>query len=1101
MNGSFRVNFSAWGLAISLIGAPTSGADGETFQVWMNLGKAHLENREAAKAVDALTKAVASDPISIEAWRNLARAQLLSGQAPVALDALLKAKSVKPQSAATNYLEGLIRTRMGQVEEAVAAFESAVRLDPETAVLRYQLAGAYQSSGQNEKAVEQFRETVRLDPQHASAHYKLANLARQAGDQAGFQKHNLEFLRLRKLFGDESRLPEMLERCLYTLPEPAPTLPPPAEPGIAVRFVDATADVFINAETRRADALAVIEVGEDGSYEWIVASGRSISLMRFADGKQFERRAIALELPEGSKFHGCAVGDYFNDVPMGEKYDARVHARNDVLLLGRQGVRLLRRTGPSAFSDETERAGLGKVVASIARWVDYEHDGDLDLAIGGAGGLALWQNNGDGRFEDVTVKVGITPTGPVTDIAAADLDANTAVDLIIARGSEPTLVFENQRAGRFALMKSPPGPWPGADRLLVNDLDNDGRLDVVLGRAKEATILFGGKPDRVPVELSNVDATTWHFIDFDNDGGLDLLAAGTLRADSTKGGVELWRNAPPPDGWTDLTKKTGLDAPFSQALLIAVAADWDADGDGDLILLENGEALRILRNQGGNAHRQLKVRLSGIKTNPSGFGTRLEARSGAFQVTRMVDQLPIEMGIGRLERLDSLQTLWTNAVVDNQINVEVGPKPVTVLEKNVATGSCPFLYAWDGAKFRFVTDLLGNAPVGLSYKRNAFLPADPDEIVWIGDDAAFPARDGKYVLQMTDEFREIFYLDEAKLIAVDHPPDVEVHPTDKLMFPPFPPSLVWALGNRRTLRCATGDDGIDRTDAVREIDGVYAPPGRPLPPPYRGMCHSMALTMDFSEFDGARPWVLALTGWLQYGDASTNIALSQDSSLTVVPPTLFAESTAGEWARVDVTVGMPAGKTKTILVDLAGKLPAQVRRLRLSTTFEIRWDRVALLERLADSVMRETRVEAESATLSWRGFSDIRPRGPDYPSTPNHASLLPHPPWRTTLEGWCTRYGEVSELIAARDDKLAILNGGDALTVTFDTAKLPAPTAGTMRSFFLFTVGWDKDADHNVVGGDRVEPLPNEGTPSTPVNDDWQLEWNTRWVPAEMSSK
>ncbi|HAV62864.1 MAG TPA: hypothetical protein DCY13_10920, partial [Verrucomicrobiales bacterium] len=83
--------------------------------------------------------------------------------------------------------------------------------------------------------------------------------------------------------------------------------------------------------------------------------------------------------------------------------------------------------------------------------------------------------------------------------------------------------------------------------------------------------------------------------------------------------------------------------------------------------------------------------------------------------------------------------------------------------------SCPYLYAWDGETFRFVSDFLAAAPVGLPVAPGRIIAADPEELLWIGSEAMFPPRDGRHVLQLTEELSEILYLDEVKLVAVDHP--------------------------------------------------------------------------------------------------------------------------------------------------------------------------------------------------------------------------------------------------------------------------------------------------------------------------------------------
>jgi hypothetical protein len=164
--------------------------------------------------------------------------------------------------------------------------------------------------------------------------------------------------------------------------------------------------------------------------------------------------------------------------------------------------------------------------------------------------------------------------------------------------------------------------------------------------------------------------------------------------------------------------------------------------------------------------------------------------------------------------------------------------------------------------------------------------------------------------------------------------------------------------------------------------------------------------------------------------------------------------------------------------------------LRLTTTFEIRWDRIVLAKPLEASLMRSYRLDAVSAELRWRGFSEIRSRAPDHPAVPDYEHVSNRPPWRTTPWGWCTRYGDVLPLVEARDEQLVLLNGGDALRLRFAESELPPVPSGQVRSFFFHSVGWDKDADPNVVDGDRVEPLPvGEG-------GEWIHDYNTRWVPA-----
>src|SRR5215467_537021 len=85
-------------------------------------------------------------------------------------------------------------------------------------------------------------------------------------------------------------------------------------------------------------------------------------------------------------------------------------------------------------------------------------------------------------------------------------------------------------------------------------------------------------------------------------------------------------------------------------------------------------------------------------------------------------------------------------------------------ELTVPAGSCPYLYAWDGKGFRFVTDILGAAPLGLPLAQGRYIEADPEEFLALGNDADFPPKNGAYEVRVTEELREVLYLDQAKLL-------------------------------------------------------------------------------------------------------------------------------------------------------------------------------------------------------------------------------------------------------------------------------------------------------------------------------------------------
>jgi len=414
------------------------------------------------------------------------------------------------------------------------------------------------------------------------------------------------------------------------------------------------------------------------------------------------------------------------------------------------------------------------------------------------------------------------------------------------------------------------------------------------------------------------------------------------------------------------------------------------------------------------------------------------------------------------------------------------------------------LYVWDGSKYRFVTDILGSSPLGLPISESRFVEADPEEFLSLGNEQQFRPKDGKLELRITEELREVLYLDTAKLVVVDHPAGTLVHPASK-MVPgrPFPPHELWTLTEVAPLKLATRSDGLDVTEALKATDGNRVAPIRLREPQLRGLAEPFSITFDFDPLPTDKPLVLVLNGWLHFGGGMANIAASLDPTLPFPFPTLDAELPDGSWKTVPVVVGVPAGKTKTILVDLDKKLPTGTRRLRLTSAFELYWDSAALCQKTSADQNRVTWLPPEGADLHWRGFSPLTASCDSVPLTPDYDQVASTPPWRRTPSGWCTRYGPVNELVKEKDNALILLNGGDELALSFQANGLAAKPEGFVREFFLYVVGWDKDADFHVGQGWRVEPLPFLGMDDQAyghqlrppeLNDSWITKYNTRWV-------
>ncbi len=634
-----------------------------------------------------------------------------------------------------------------------------------------------------------------------------------------------------------------------------------------------------------------------------------------------------------------------------------------MIALSDKGTQLFRFATNGSFSDVSAFSKLASLAAIDGGLVDMDFTAKLDLIAltAGTNALRVIRNLGNLYFQDITATSGV-PTGAnvATHLCIDDWNNDDLNDLFIARAGQPVQLCAKQRGGIIVPTNALSGSGTSGI-FAVGDLNNDGRADLIVAGSAGFEIMFGGESAKKIVPFSNDNISSISLIDYDNDGWLDICTIGNQ--------VRLWRNLGA-EGFEERTKAAGLDKLAPDTIASMAFADFDQDGDGDFIFALKQGGLQFWRNEGGNKNQMLKVRLFGNRSNASGLGVKVEVAAGGLRLVRTITKLPVEIGVGQHSQLDSCTVRWFDLSLPT-IDVKVERLPLPMIEITIPGGSCPYLYAWDGEKYRFVTDLLGAAPVGLPVAEKRYIEADPEEYVWIGNDANFKPRDGNYILQITEELREVLYLDEAKLFAVYHPFGTEVHPTDKLLpGKPFPPGELWTLAARKPLLKAETREGLDVTARLQEVDGDRVSPAKLREPQLRGLAEPHSVTLDFGPLENTKPLVLALTGWLRFGGGMANISASHRQDLPYPFPVMEVE-VGDKWQPVDVTVGAPAGKTKTILIDLKGKLPSGSQRLRVSAGFEIHWDRIALFERVVNAESTRASVRPSHGNLHWRGFSEF----------------------------------------------------------------------------------------------------------------------------------
>lgn len=1065
--------------------SPVAGSV-SSFEESMNSGKNYYDRGEADKAVASFRKAVALSPSQIDSRLNLANALLLQGSTDEAATEAREAMALDHKVAAAHYILGVASLRQAHYEEASKELQTAYLLDPLVAATAFQLGRAHFELGQLEDAIAMFQETIRLEPQHGAAHYSLSQALVRAGRAAEAAEELKVHQQISSKAGTAPPNPAIYERSKHTQARLPFRMEQPETPGPRVVFRDETVRAFGSGSNEFRGPIGVIDFNRDGRNSLFVVEEGGFRVLENSNGV-FSAHGPKIPGVAGAKYRRMLVGN--------------LHRRDDsdryenVVVLG-DATHVYKFATNAAVREVTALTGLQDLRATDGALVDLDFTGKLDLLAVSNETVQVFRNLGNFYFKNTTVTSGIPAvvTG-ARRLLIEDWNNDDLMDVLVERVNVAPLVLTKIRGGPLATTNGP-ADLPQGSVLAVGDLDNDLRADFAVVAGSNIEIKFGGARPvlRIPIGASSI--TGLKLVDYDNDGWLDLVAVGA--------GVRVWRNQGDA-GFRETTSELGFDAIRGVTVETVTAADFRGQGAVDFLLTLADGSLRFWGNDGGAVNHQLKARLIGNRSNSSGLGAKVEIAAGGLRLTRTVSELPVEIGVGKHRQLDSVTVRWFDLAV-NTADVPSGKDPINLVELQLPTGSCPYLYAWDGKGFRFVTDILGAAPLGLHLSDDRLIDADPDEFVRIGDEASFPARAGHYVLQITEELREVLYLERARLVAVDHPIGTVVASTSKLRpGKPFPPADLMTLGASRPLlratRSAPGGAEEDVTEALRSADGVMVSPLHLRIPQLRGLAEPYSITLDFGTLPAGRPLVLALTGWLRFGGGMANVAGSHNPDLPFPFPQLEVEGADGGWQKVAVDFGAPAGKTKTILIDLSGRLPEGSRRLRVTTAFEIHWDRAELFEK-SDAPARRTDLKLSSANLHWRGFSEFEPLDWAHPLTPRYESLRGSPPWRITPSGWCTRYGEVGELLSAGDEAMVLIDGGDELTLSFAAAGLPEKPAGWVRDFFLFASGWDKDSDFHVERGWTVEPLPwrgmddqRYGREAGPAGrNDLMKRYTTRWV-------
>ncbi|HVO64772.1 MAG TPA: FG-GAP-like repeat-containing protein, partial [Terriglobales bacterium] len=600
-----------------------------------NLGAAYMNQQLFEKGLKAFEQASSADPKLVIARVNQGIALVNLQRVDAATKILQDAIKADPKDAYAWYNLGMLYKNSGDPQAAIDAFKKVTDIDPDDADSWYMLGSAYLQAKQFPQAEDAFQHALRINPLHASAEFGFSRALQESGNMPQARTHLVRFQYITK---NKLGAPMSLaygEQGKYSRAEesPAITLKPPPE--VHVQFVDVSEKAGLGGSHGASKALGsglgpgacFVDYDSDGLPDlFLPDAGNGMALYHNLGKGRLDDVTINAGFNPKLKAASCTTGDYDNDGA----------ADLVVGFTGTHGVLLFHNEKNGTFKNVTAESGVKFVPDAQAGpvepgllFIDYDHDGDLDLYITADTSLPMWseqvpvaearplnrmwRNNGDGTFTDVTDAVGLAASVHSAFAIGTDFNNDRAIDLLITGSQAQTTLVENPREGAFAAQQ----PWsPSVAEstmgVAVLDFDHDGWMDQAFAHwGVPALSLWkneqGTKLQRVPLpELNWAHAYGIAALDYDNDGWIDLAAVGETK--DGKGEIKLFRNLGA-DGFKDVTADVGLDKIQLKNPRALITGDYDADGATDLLITQNHAPAVLLRNEGANKNHWLRLSL------------------------------------------------------------------------------------------------------------------------------------------------------------------------------------------------------------------------------------------------------------------------------------------------------------------------------------------------------------------------------------------------------------------------------------------------------------------------------------------------------------
>ncbi|WP_340105669.1 FG-GAP-like repeat-containing protein [Rhodohalobacter sp. 8-1] len=1086
---------------ISCGGDDTVSTDDEAYRTAVSdfyVSLAASQTEEARFAFNKMNDVATAFPQEPAAWANLGVMAMRQGNYELADERFEQARNRAPQNSSILFLSGIFESRQGNIDAAIDYMRSALEADPDNNRIRFALINELERQDDVSNAEEiltriedlfnevPLNQAVQFETARIAAKERNTRLLREAvqamaGNSDRWPEEARELFEVIESAAEEEEFSDLNFELTFlrNAVEPTPAFQAdlrniqlePNQVGFLIdRFI-----VLPQPRFRAAEPDPGITYSDFQENNLPERSRFMKSATLLEDRPPFplymENNNLVLDEEVRLPMPVSADSDRISPNVMAE-IDFNYNFRNDIAFAGSEGFMFYRQEEDQSFTDITSTLGLSANIINGSYhgvWpADVDLDGDLDLVLAARNDMPFaLRNNSDGTFTRINLFDDMTEA---VDFLWADLDDDGDSDALFLTGEGDTELYRNQRSSMFTSFADLPGTG-NVNSFTVSDIDANGTFDILLLNKDGSVSRLEYDQDKdnwdlmplINVEQAGTPAepASIYSADIDNNGSLDIVI-------SSLAGTDIWLS----NSDIEFSRINGLDLPGGVTSVFDLSGNErldfiGIDADGQIFQKVNSGTMNY------NA-RFIRARASGPegdqRINSFGIGGEMEIRTGLLYQKQLISSPIVHFGLGGFEEADMLRIIWPNGSVQAEF-AELGMGS-TIFNEQILKGSCPWLFTDSGEGMEFITDILWRSPLGLriNAQETAGVIQTLDRVRIPGD--LLQPKDGLYDVRITAELWETHFFDHVSLVAVDHPTDSDIFVDERFVFP-APDLSTKAMTKPEPVTKVTDQNGFDWTETVSATDGSYMMPFEKTS--YQGIVKDHFIEIELGDDIPANESLyLVASGWLRPTDSSINLAISQGDRQGPSGLRVEVSDGSGGWDMLHENYGVPAGKTKSILLDLDGAFTnADDRKVRLHTTSEIYWDSIRWAIAISSDQITETELVSKKMDLRYRGYSEWVREDSVSPMLPVYDEISSsHQRWRD-LMGYHTRFGDVSELLGEIDDRYVIMNAGDEMQLEFEYPGEPAP--GYTRSFVFVSDGWVKDGDYNTEASKTVTPLPFHG--------------------------